>query len=262
MCVKQIVVLPSAARHGQISPTPPTLPPHNSTPVRFAIPGGLCLPPLPGARRRPPHRLQRLLPAIGVCIYLSGSPPLVCSHAVCAYPCPWCVHALWFSIYVYPCHWCVHTLWFFLYLSIRAYDMDGVTPLPKQNRSPPLPPSSNYNPPPPPKQPHQVSSSHLARSYHHLFPVLPYQELPANASPELDACHGCQRRFDVASSKVEREGRKERLVDKLGGGGRCCLPVCVCWGGGMVCAAAARFRVESGLPICRLVCAAFPSPHP
>ena len=54
----------------------------------------------------------------------------------------------------------------------------------------------------PPPQPLQVSSSHLARSYHHLFPVPPYKEVPANESPELDACHGCQRRLDVASSKV------------------------------------------------------------
>lgn len=67
-------------------------------------------------------------------------------------------------------------------------------------------PRRTHNTTPPPlthtPQPLQVSSSHLARSYHHLFPVPPYKEVPANESPELDACHGCQRRLDVASSKV------------------------------------------------------------
>lgn len=64
-----------------------------------------------------------------------------------------------------------------------------------------LPPSTPIHHPPPTRL-LQVSSSHLARSYHHLFPVPPFKEVPAKESVELDACHGCQRRFDVASSKV------------------------------------------------------------
>jgi len=49
-----------------------------------------------------------------------------------------------------------------------------------------------------------VSSSHLARSYHHLFPVIQYTEVPSTEQKELDTCHACMRRFDVASLKVVR----------------------------------------------------------
>jgi transcription initiation factor TFIIH subunit 2 len=50
----------------------------------------------------------------------------------------------------------------------------------------------------------QVSSSHIARSYHHLFPVAPYTELKAGEHSELDHCHGCLRFLDVASERVVR----------------------------------------------------------
>ena len=36
-----------------------------------------------------------------------------------------------------------------------------------------------------------VSSPHLARSYHHLFPVPPYEELPEGGDGVGGACFGC-----------------------------------------------------------------------
>lgn len=50
----------------------------------------------------------------------------------------------------------------------------------------------------------QVSSSHLARSYHHLFPVIQFNELATSEQPEIDHCHSCQRHLDVTSKKVVR----------------------------------------------------------
>ncbi|TFK44772.1 Ssl1-like-domain-containing protein [Crucibulum laeve] len=53
-----------------------------------------------------------------------------------------------------------------------------------------------------------VSSPHLARSYHHLFPVKPYAAVPnlediPNAAP---GCHACARPFATTASNTSGEG--------------------------------------------------------
>ena len=47
-----------------------------------------------------------------------------------------------------------------------------------------------------------VSAPHLARSYHHLFPMAPFTELPS-AQADTDTCAGCGQLFS---------GVKERTV--------------------------------------------------
>lgn len=49
-----------------------------------------------------------------------------------------------------------------------------------------------------------VSSSHLARSYHHLFPVSQYIEVPPKEQSGLDRCDACMRHLDVSSAKIVR----------------------------------------------------------
>ncbi|KAI6157614.1 Ssl1-like-domain-containing protein [Pisolithus tinctorius] len=54
-----------------------------------------------------------------------------------------------------------------------------------------------------------VSSPHLARSYHHLFPVKPYEAVASldDTSQSASACHACARPFPAApSSGVVTEG--------------------------------------------------------
>ncbi|XP_071446274.1 general transcription factor IIH subunit 2 isoform X1 [Hetaerina americana] len=40
-----------------------------------------------------------------------------------------------------------------------------------------------------------VSAPHLARSYHHLFPVVPFTELPVTQESGIVSCHSCLYRF-------------------------------------------------------------------
>ncbi|KAI6046093.1 Ssl1-like-domain-containing protein [Pisolithus marmoratus] len=54
-----------------------------------------------------------------------------------------------------------------------------------------------------------VSSPHLARSYHHLFPVKPYEAVASlgDTSESANACHACARPFPAAhSSGIVTEG--------------------------------------------------------
>ncbi|OAX39575.1 TFIIH basal transcription factor complex, subunit SSL1 [Rhizopogon vinicolor AM-OR11-026] len=54
-----------------------------------------------------------------------------------------------------------------------------------------------------------VSSPHLARSYHHLFPVKPYEAVRSmdGISEPVTACHACARVFSItASTAVASEG--------------------------------------------------------
>jgi len=62
-----------------------------------------------------------------------------------------------------------------------------------------------------------VSSPHLARSYHHLFPVKPYRpimtvEETANSSP---TCHACSRPFQPVS--LSGPGRKNPTTNRSNG---------------------------------------------
>jgi transcription initiation factor TFIIH subunit 2 len=50
----------------------------------------------------------------------------------------------------------------------------------------------------------QVSSSHLARSYHHLFPVPRFIDLAAGAVATADQCRGCLRRLEVKDERIMR----------------------------------------------------------
>lgn len=45
-----------------------------------------------------------------------------------------------------------------------------------------------------------VSAPHLARSYHYLFPVEPFDEIVYDGAPSL--CYGCQKNFSQADKKV------------------------------------------------------------
>ncbi|XP_006461155.1 hypothetical protein AGABI2DRAFT_204710 [Agaricus bisporus var. bisporus H97] len=53
-----------------------------------------------------------------------------------------------------------------------------------------------------------VSSPHLARSYHHLFPVKPYDAVPnlEDIPQPSDACHGCAKLFPTTTSIPIGEG--------------------------------------------------------
>ncbi|EDR09037.1 uncharacterized protein LACBIDRAFT_249203, partial [Laccaria bicolor S238N-H82] len=52
-----------------------------------------------------------------------------------------------------------------------------------------------------------VSSPHLARSYHHLFPVKPYDALPyGDVTDPSSSCHACSRPFPTAVSASATEG--------------------------------------------------------
>lgn len=55
-----------------------------------------------------------------------------------------------------------------------------------------------------------VSAPHLARSYHYLFPVEHFTEVPYNKSPSH--CHGCQKGFTDADKKV-RKLRESQLIN-------------------------------------------------
>jgi transcription factor Ssl1 len=46
-----------------------------------------------------------------------------------------------------------------------------------------------------------ASAPHLARSYHHLFPVEPFSELPFHPEDENSPCYGCQRNYSVSKDK-------------------------------------------------------------
>jgi len=45
-----------------------------------------------------------------------------------------------------------------------------------------------------------VSSPHLARSYHHLFPVPNFTEIPQSSSSSADVCFACQKHLPGATS--------------------------------------------------------------
>jgi transcription initiation factor TFIIH subunit 2 len=68
-----------------------------------------------------------------------------------------------------------------------------------------------------------VSSPHLARSYHHLFPVPPFAEVPAARLPEAQVGRAaCVRRAKpsrACSSAVAEAGRRRFSFDVQGGGG-------------------------------------------
>lgn len=49
-----------------------------------------------------------------------------------------------------------------------------------------------------------VSAPHLARSYHHLFPVAPYTELPISKSLGISSCQSCLYRFKQADKMCYR----------------------------------------------------------
>ncbi|KAF9450405.1 TFIIH basal transcription factor complex, subunit SSL1 [Macrolepiota fuliginosa MF-IS2] len=53
-----------------------------------------------------------------------------------------------------------------------------------------------------------VSSPHLARSYHHLFPVKSYDAVPnlENTPHPPDTCHGCAKSFPITVSTTATEG--------------------------------------------------------
>ncbi|KAF9012394.1 Ssl1-like-domain-containing protein [Cyathus striatus] len=51
-----------------------------------------------------------------------------------------------------------------------------------------------------------VSSPHLARSYHHLFPVKPYNAVPIQDDRSQSACHACARPFPISQSTTVGEG--------------------------------------------------------
>lgn len=49
-----------------------------------------------------------------------------------------------------------------------------------------------------------ASAPHLARSYHHLFPVEPFSELPFHPEDENSPCYGCQRKYVVSKDRHVR----------------------------------------------------------
>jgi len=49
-----------------------------------------------------------------------------------------------------------------------------------------------------------VSAPHLARSYHHLFPLNEYEEIPEDELTEITPCHGCFVEIDPKTSILTR----------------------------------------------------------